>query len=89
MLELLPETAFALEQAISFKSPVPTLIEYFENYEESRGARLNHFSAQLTDDQLAIVDRAITHAREHAAIDDANPNRRGNALFHICQQYLA
>ncbi len=86
VLELLPDAAIAIGHAISF---TPTsLIEHLESFEVSRSARLKHFSAQLTNDQLAIIDQAIAHASEHGAIDDANPNKAGNALFHICQNYL-
>ncbi len=86
VLELLPDVAISIGQAISF---TPTsLIEHLETFEVSRGARLRHFSAQLSDQQLIVVDRAIAHASEHSAVDDANPNKVGNALFYICQNYL-
>ena len=87
VLELLPEAVLAIEEAISFEPS--SLIDHLETYEESRKAKLRHFSARLTDDQLTIVDRAVAHAREHAAADDRNPNRTGNALFHICEKYLS
>ena len=87
VLELLPDAANSIGQAISFDAP--SLIEHLEIFEESRSARLKHFSAQLTNDQLTIIDQAITHASKHGPIDDANPNRAGNALFHICQDYLS
>ena len=86
VLELLPDAANSIGQAISFDAP--SLIEHFEQFEESRKAKLRHFSAQLTDDQLPVVDQAIAHAKEHGSSDEANPNKAGNALFHICQQYL-
>ena len=87
VLELLPDAANSIGQAISFD--VPTLIEHLKYFEGSRRARLNHFSAQLTNDQLTIVDQAVSHANDHGDIDGANPNKRGNALFHICQTYLS
>ncbi len=86
VLELLPDAANSIRQAISFDAP--SLIEHLKTYEDSRSARLNHFSAQLTNDQLVIIDRAVSHANEHGAFDKSNPNKRGNALFHICQKYL-
>ena len=86
VLELLPDAANSIGQAISFDAP--SLIQHLENFEESRSARLRHFSAQLTNEQLAVIDQAIAHASEHGVVDDANPNKAGNALFHICQNYL-
>ena len=86
VLKLLPDAANSIGQAISFDAP--SLIDHFEQFEESRKATLRHFSAQLTDDQLPVVDQAIAHAKEHGSSDEANPNKAGNALFHICQQYL-
>lgn len=86
VFELLPDAANSIGQAITFSSS--SLIEHLEIFEESRTARLKHFSAQLTPDQLTIIDQAIAHACEHGAVDDANPNRTGNALFHICREYL-
>ena len=87
VLELLPEAANSFGQATSFKPP--TLIEHFQSYEISRRARLNHISAQLIDEQLPIVEQAIAHASDNGATDKANPNKRGNAFFHICQIYLS
>lgn len=87
VLELLPDAADSIGQAISFTPS--SLIEHLEIFEESRNARLKHFSAQLTGEQLTVIYQAITHASEHGAVDDANPNRAGNALFHICQIYLS
>ncbi|NQW20349.1 MAG: ParB N-terminal domain-containing protein [Chloroflexi bacterium] len=86
VLELLPDAANSIRQAISFDAP--SLIEHLKTYEDSRSARLNHFSAQFTNDQLVIIDQAVSHANEHGAFDKSNPNKRGNALFHICQKYL-
>ena len=87
VIQLLPDAANSIGQAITFDAP--SLIEHLEIFEGSRSARLKHFSAQLTSGQLAIIDQAITHAGEHGAIDDSNPNRVGNALFHICQEYMS
>ena len=89
VLELLPDAVDSIGQVISFDSPQPTLVEHFGTWEKSRRARLKHFSAQLTEQQLAIVDQAIVHASGHGSADEANPNRRGNALFHVCQKYLS
>ena len=86
VLELLPDAADSIGRAISFD--VPSLIEHLKTYEDSRKARLNHFSAQFTNDQLKIIDQAVSHVIEQGAIDNSNPNKRGNALFHICQKYL-
>ena len=87
VLKLLPDAANSIGQTISFTPS--SLIEHLEHFEESRSARLRHFSAQLTDDQLPVVDQAMAHASEHGVVDDGNPNRAGNALFHICQIYLS
>ena len=87
VLEILPDVADSIGQAFSF-TPA-SLIEHLENFEESRRARLRHFSAQLTDEQLVVIEKAIRDAYEHDPVDDRNPNRKGNALFHICQIYLS
>ncbi|MCH7685149.1 MAG: ParB N-terminal domain-containing protein [Planctomycetes bacterium] len=86
VLKLLPDAANSIGQVISFDAP--SLIEHLESFEESRSARLRHFSAQLTNEQLVVIDQAIAHASEHGVVDDRNPNKTGNALFHICQKYL-
>jgi ParB family chromosome partitioning protein len=87
VLELLPDAAKSIGQAISFDAP--SLIGHLENFEDSRKSRLSHFSAQFTNDQQPIIDKAISHARKNGAFDETNPNKRGNALFHICQSYLS
>lgn len=87
VLELLPDAANSLGQAISFTPS--SLFEHLENFEVSRRARLRHFSAQLSNEQLTVVEQAVAHASEHGPVDDRNPNRTGNAIFHICQIYLS
>ena len=87
VLELLPDAVNSIGQAITF-SPL-SLIEHLEIFEKSRSVQLKHFSAQLTSEQLTVIYQAITHASEHGVVDEANPNKTGNALFYICQIYLS
>ncbi|MBN4064107.1 ParB N-terminal domain-containing protein [Dehalococcoides mccartyi] len=87
VLELLPDAANSIGKALAFD--VPSLLDHLKNFEDSRKARLSHFSAQFTNDQQPIIDQAISHARKNGAFDETNPNKRGNALFHICQTYLS
>ena len=86
VLDLLPDAANSIGQALAFD--VPSLMDHLENFEDSRKTRLSHFSAQFTNNQQPIIDKAISHARKNGAFDETNPNKRGNALFHICQAYL-
>ena len=44
---------------------------------------------QLTDDQLSVVEGAMERLVPVAGGQQGNPNRRGNALFLLCQRYLA
>ena len=87
VLELLPDAAISIGQAIV--SGAPSLLEHLQKYEGARQVRLHNFSARLTDDELEVVKQAVAHATEHGSGHESNPNKRGNALFHICQSYLS
>ncbi|NQW20321.1 MAG: ParB N-terminal domain-containing protein [Chloroflexi bacterium] len=86
VLELLPDAKHSIGQAISFS--LPSLPEYLNGFEGARKVRLNNFSARITNDQLETIGQAVAHAKEHGPVDSENPNKRGNALFHICKAYM-
>jgi hypothetical protein len=87
VLELLPDAKHSIGQAIAFS--LPSLLEYLNGFEGARRVRLSNFSARITNDQLETIGQAVAHAKEHGSVDTTNPNKRGNALFHICQSYLS
>ena len=46
-------------------------------------------SAYARDDRtFDVVEEALETAMAGATKNNDNPNRRGNALYHLCQQYL-
>jgi len=70
---------------------VEDLSEHLRAWNRAQSARLKHMTFQLTADQLAVVDRALEYSAVHtvaAAEEAGNPNRRGNALHHLCHAYL-
>ena len=89
ILVLLPETAESLEQLVSVGEE--DLSEHLRAWNQAQSARLKHMTFQLAADQLAVVNRALERsmADATAAVEEAsNPNRRGNALYHLSRAYL-
>lgn len=86
VLRLVPETAGLLAEITAF-SP-ESLADHLTGWQQARRTRLKHFSARLTDEQHSVVEQAIAKAAGSAPKDPANPNRPGNALYHICRTYL-
>ncbi len=61
---------------------------YLQEWQHAQAARLRHFSAQLTDDQLALVHETLEpFVAQVSAGDGGNPNREGLALLLLCQTY--
>ena len=86
VLALLPETAESLKGLETLG--LADLTEHLRAWELAQAAKLKCFTAQLTGDQLQTVEHALDRAGEGRASDGVNPNRRGNALYLLCKEYL-
>jgi len=51
-------------------------------------ARLHHLTIQLTGDQREVVEAALSRMPSSDE-GPSNPNRRGEALFRLCEQFLS
>lgn len=86
LLALLPETKESLESLASLG--VADMAAHLQAWQRVRSARLRHFSAQLTSEQLGLVESVLGQfRRESSSGDEDNPNRRGVALYLLCQAY--
>lgn len=86
VMRLLPESAESLG-ALSSLTPT-SLADHLSFWEEKRKVRLKHGTFQFASDQFSDVEAAIAIALEEAPMRDDNPNRRGNALHHICRSFI-
>jgi ParB family chromosome partitioning protein len=88
VLQLLPETAAGLQAMAAIGQD--TMAEYLQNYQQTQVARLKHLTFQSTPAQLEVIEEALARVMPQAGKTGGdNPNPRGNALFHLCQHYLA
>ena len=87
VLSLLPESAASLEAPSSLGET--SLAEHLEAWQPAQAARLHHMIFQLSADQVKVVEAALEGVIAGAANNErAAPNRRGDALFLLCQSYL-
>ena len=86
MLSILPETTESLNELASLGTA--NLSEHLQAWQEAQAARLRHLTFQLTPVQLELVEEALERTMDGAAKPNANPNRRGNALFNLCKEFL-
>jgi hypothetical protein len=87
VLCLLPETTKSLTAIASLSQE--NIAEHLKRWEQAQVARLKHFNVQLTPRQLSVVIQAIALVQPDGEPDDPkNPNRRGNALYRLCLEYL-
>ena len=86
VLSLLPETAATLDALAALGQE--DLAEHLQAWERARAVRLKHVTFQVTGRQQEVVEEAMERAMEGAIGDDFSPNRKGNALHRICQDYL-
>ena len=86
VLSILPETTESLNELASLGTA--NLSEHLQAWQEAQAARLKHLTFQLTPDQLELVEEALERTMDGATKPDANPNRRGNALFNLCKMFL-
>ena len=87
ILSLLPETT----ESLSALSQVGTadLARQLQIWEQTRSVRLRHMQLQLTGEQMVVVEKAVSHILTNSKDDSsANPNRRGNAIYQLCREYL-
>jgi ParB family chromosome partitioning protein len=88
VVKLLPETAESLSAFASLDQQ--DLAGYLQNWQRSQRARLKHLTFQSTPAQLEVIEEALARVMPQAGKTPGdNPNSRGNALFHLCQHYLA
>lgn len=82
---LLPESIARLRE-LSSVGPAD-VASYLQDWEQARATRLHSFIARLSADQLAVVEEALT---PFMLTDESapHPNRRGNALYRLCQEFL-
>lgn len=87
VIALLPETPQSMAAATVLGHQ--TLDQYLQTWEETRDARLHHYTFQLTKDQIGVIEQALAPLlpRARTAQRD-NPNARGTALFLLCEDYL-
>ena len=87
VLAMLPETSASLLELTNLGEQ--SIAQALQQWEQMQKARLRHLAFQLTDDQLSVVEEALERLAPVVDIQPGNPNRRGNALFLLCQGYLA
>ena len=87
MLELLPETSASLSELTNLGEQL--IAQALQQWEQIQKARLRHLAFQLTDAPLSVVEMALELLVPVAEVQPGNPNRRGNALFLLCREYMA
>ena len=86
LLSVLPESAESLAALASLGEA--DLAEHLQAWEQAQAARLRHLTFQLVPSQIEVVEEAFERVMAGVIKDTANPNRRGNALYHLCRDYL-
>ena len=87
ILDLLPETSRSLQELTNLGEQ--SIAQALRQWEQMQKARLRHLAFQLTDAQLVVVVEALEHLNPLTELHPGNPNRRGTALYLLCQWYLA
>ena len=86
LLTVLPETHETLEALASLGQE--DLATYLRAWQGARDGRLKSFTARLTPDQKALVDKVIGGFLTGITPgQDGNPNRKGVALYRLCLAY--
>ena len=83
---ILPETADSLNALSSLGQE--TIAQYLKNWQQAQAARLKHLQFQLTPAQLEVVEKVLEQVLAGVTANEGNPNRRGFALYQLCQNYL-
>ena len=87
VLSLLPETKDSLRSLATIGQN--DLAEQLKAWEQAQAARLRHMQLQFTNQQLEVVEEAVSRIMPVAKEEvEANPNKRGNAVYQLCKFYL-
>ena len=87
VLSLLPETKDSLRSLATIGQN--DLAEQLKAWEQAQAARLRHMQLQFTNQQLEVVEEAVSRIMPVAKEEvEANPNKRGNAVYQLCRFYL-
>ena len=87
VLSLLPESTASLQALGSLGQE--DLAAHLRNWQRAQESKLASFSVRLTQQQSSVVESAVNKFLSRAAeTPDASPNRRGTALYLLCQQSL-
>lgn len=88
VLLLLPESAASLQSLGSLGQE--DLATHLRNWQSAQESRLSSFSVRLTHQQASVVESAVSQFLSQAAhASGGSPNRRGTALYLLCQKFLA
>ncbi len=87
VLSLLPETIESLRSLTSFDQI--DLAQHLQAWEQAQAAKLKHMILQLTQQQLEIVEEAISNMMPNTKENTSgSPNKRGTAIYLLCKYYL-
>jgi ParB family chromosome partitioning protein len=87
ILSVLPETNESLMSLSTLDQA--DLAEHLKAWEEAQAARLKHWQLQLTNQQLATIQEAVSLIMPKAKNESIeNPNLRSTAMYLLCKFYL-
>ena len=86
VVDVLPETAETLTELASLGQD--DMAEHLRAWQQAQAARLKHMMFQLSEEQVEVVTEALERVMAGVTNDGSNPNRRGNALYQLCREYV-
>lgn len=86
VLALLPETAESLRALVTLGQQ--DIAAHLAAWQKAQEARLRHIQFQLSVQQLETVEEALECVMRGVTKSGDNPNRRGQALYQLCLDYL-
>lgn len=86
VLKVLPESADSLRDLSSLGQS--DMAASLNAWERARAVRLSHMTFQMSSEQVNVVETALEKISPYSEGGSDNPNRRGNALYHLCRDYL-
>ena len=87
IISVLPETAESLRALSALGQQ--DIAAHLRSWQHAQTARLKHLQVQLTEQQLEVVEEALERAVPEASKRQGDsPNRRGTAIYVICEAYL-
>jgi ParB family transcriptional regulator, chromosome partitioning protein len=85
---LLPKTAQRLQALSNLNQE--TIAQSLLNWQQAQQARLEHFTCQLTQEQLKTVEQALHRLRPEAKAQPGdNPNLKGHTLYLLALRFLS